>query len=91
MHEHGKDSEDCKQMFALLSEYLDAELPAKTCAEIEAHLAGCPPCIEFLESLKRTVRMCHCYEAAEMPGPLSDEVRERLLSAYRKTLSSPDG
>jgi RNA polymerase sigma-70 factor (ECF subfamily) len=80
-------SDDCKQIFALLSEYLDAELNPESCEDIQAHLAGCPPCIEFLESLKRTVRLCHNCESAEAPAPLGPETREKLLAAYRKSLS----
>ena len=37
-HEPGQHSESCKEVFALLSAYLDAELPAQTCEEIQAHL-----------------------------------------------------
>jgi len=83
--ESGEHHDDCKQVFALLSEYLDAELSPATCEEIQAHLAACPPCIEFLESLKRSIRLCHQCESAEAP-PLASEAREQLLAAYRKTL-----
>jgi anti-sigma factor (TIGR02949 family) len=85
--EPDKHSDDCKQIFALLSEYLDAELNPENCEDIKAHLAGCPPCIEFLESLKRTVRLCHNCEPAGAPSPLGPETREQLLAAYRKSLS----
>jgi anti-sigma factor (TIGR02949 family) len=84
--ESGEHQDDCIQVFALLSQYLDAELNPASCEEIQAHLAGCPPCIEFLESLKRTIRLCHHCEAAEAPPPLAPEAREQLLAAYRKTL-----
>ena len=39
---------ECARVFALLSEYLDQELPAATCDELEQHLGGCPQCIEFI-------------------------------------------
>jgi anti-sigma factor (TIGR02949 family) len=81
-----KHNDDCKQVFALLSEYLDAELPDQSCEELRAHLADCPPCIEFLDSLKRTIGLCHCCEPVENPAPLSPETRERMLAAYRKSL-----
>ena len=84
--EPDQHSDDCKRVFALLSEYLDAELNPESCEDIKAHLAGCPPCIEFLESLKQTVRLCHNCEAAETPSPLDPEAREQLLAAYRKSL-----
>jgi anti-sigma factor (TIGR02949 family) len=77
----------CKEVFALLSEYLDAELPAESCEEIRAHLAHCPPCIEFLESLKRTITLCKGCEQGDAPPPLSPEAREQLRAAYRKSLA----
>jgi len=82
-HHHG---EECKQVFALLSEYLDAELPAESCEEIRAHLADCPPCIEFLDSLQRTVNLCRDRESAGKPAPLSPEARDRMLAAWRNSL-----
>lgn len=76
--------ESCKKMFALLSEYLDLELPAETCREIAAHMAGCEPCTEFTESLRKTIELCRGYQPREMPGPLAREARQRLLDAYHK-------
>jgi len=87
-HEHHGD---CREVFALLSEYLEAELPAATCQEIEAHLADCPPCIEFLHSLKRTVELCHGCEAGPQPPPLGPEAREQLASACRAMLARRGG
>jgi anti-sigma factor RsiW len=79
-------SEKCKEVFSLLSEYLNLELPPEACQEIEAHLAGCPPCIEFAESLRRTVDLCRNYRQTEMPAPIGSKAREQLLDAYRKML-----
>ncbi|MEK7404022.1 MAG: zf-HC2 domain-containing protein [Acidobacteriota bacterium] len=76
---------NCKQVFALLSEYLDAELPEETCEEIAAHLEGCPPCIEFLESLRRTIALCREHRPVELPAPLTEQARAELLAAYRKS------
>jgi anti-sigma factor (TIGR02949 family) len=87
--ETGKhDKERCREIFALLSEYLDQELSAQSCAEIEAHLAGCPPCIEFLSSLKQTVRLCQECEEQEKPRPLGAAEREKLLDAYRSFVAA---
>ncbi len=83
LHVH---DERCKEIFALLSDYLNLELPEDACREVEQHLAGCPPCIEFAESLRRTVELCRNYHPAEMPDPISRGAREQLLDAYRKML-----
>jgi len=78
----------CREIFASLSEYIEFELPPDACREIEQHLAGCPPCIEFTESLRRTVELCRRYRPAELPGPLALEARSRLESAYRDMLAA---
>jgi len=84
-HQHAAE---CRRIFALLSEYLDAELPGDTCEEITAHLQGCPPCVEFLESLRKTVELCRAIQAGEQPGPLSQAVRRQLRALYQKALAA---
>jgi anti-sigma factor RsiW len=72
----------CKRIFAMLSEYLDAELPVKNCRELELHLKGCPPCIAYLKSLSDTVEACRQYRVQKVRPP-SKKVREALRSALR--------
>jgi RNA polymerase sigma-70 factor (ECF subfamily) len=76
--------ENCKEVFAMLSQYLDLELPESACREIEQHLAGCAPCEEFVESLRKTVALCKEYEPHTLPPPLSDTARRELEEAWRK-------
>lgn len=84
-HQH---NEKCREVFALLSDYLNVELPPQACQEIAAHIAGCPPCIEFAESLRKTVQLCRLYQPAELPEPIGQEARAQLLEAYRRMLAS---
>lgn len=72
----------CKRMFAMLSDYLDADLPVKNCRELQRHLKGCEPCIAYLESLKNTIEACRRYQVRKIPAP-SKKVREALLAALR--------
>jgi hypothetical protein len=69
----------CKRIFAMLSEYLNEELPVKNCRELKRHLQGCEPCIAYLESLKRTVEACRRYKVRKVPPP-APKVREALLA-----------
>ena len=80
--------ENCKEVLTLLSDYLDFELPPEACDQIEHHLAECSPCVEFAESLKKTVELCRSFETREMPRPLSDEARADLEKAWKKMLSA---
>ena len=72
----------CREMFAALSDYLDEELPADLCREIEQHMGGCRPCETFLDSLRETVRRCQEFR----PDGCAAKVKE-LVKAYRKAQS----
>jgi anti-sigma factor RsiW len=87
MSEH-QHSPECQEIFALLSQYLDLELPPDACRAIEAHIRDCAPCVEFAESLKKTIALCHQYSPAEVPAPLNEESRSELEAAYRKMLEA---
>jgi anti-sigma factor RsiW len=80
-------TEECQHVFELLSEYLDRELPPEACDEIEAHIAGCEPCVAFVNSLKKTIRLCRGYQSNEQPSPLCAEAKEDLAAAYRMMLA----
>ena len=80
------DHTDCKKIFARLSEYLDVELPDGDCERIKEHLAGCPPCVEFVESLRKSVELCRTYDHDSRPAPMSPDVRAELERVWRKAL-----
>lgn len=77
---------ECKQIFAMLSEYLDRELPADLCETIDSHIAGCPPCVEFVKSLEKTVAYCRGADLPGTPRPLSAEKLEELRQAYERSV-----
>ena len=84
-------SDRCKEIFAILSEYLDMELAPASCQELESHLEGCRPCIEFVESLRKSIGLCREYSPAELPKPLSEEAHHELQKAYERMLSTRKG
>jgi len=84
------DSE-CKQLFALLSEYVDHELPAETCEQMRAHIAHCPPCVECVNSLERSIDLLHGHRAGAAPGPLPEAARAELREAYRRMRAARGG
>ena len=78
---------DCSRVFALLSEYLDRELPPGDCTELEEHLSGCPECIEFVESLRRSVELCHQFGKCQPLPAIAPQAMSDLREAYRKMLA----
>ena len=74
----------CKQIFAALSQYLDGDLPAKHCRDLERHLKDCKPCLAYLENLKTTIQACRKLRVTKIPRP-SARVRRALAEAARKS------
>ena len=82
---------DCKTIFEMLSQYLDQDLPAATCDELERHIRDCARCVEFVESLKRSIQLCRQYETAEQPPALPASLRLSLSRAYKEMLARTHG
>ena len=79
---------ECKDIFALLSEYLDEELPDDICGQIDSHISACPPCVDFVESLKKSIELTRALHPSDAPGPLPEEARAQLQAAYQKMLAA---
>ena len=86
-HDSAHGTENCRDIFAGLSAYLDGELTPEARRELEEHLCGCPPCVEFVESLRCTVDLCHKFQPEAKPSSMSAEARDQLLAACRKMLA----
>ena len=70
----------CQEMVDFLMAYLDGELPAIQVTEFEGHMNMCPPCVDYLNTYKRTVELGK--QACEDPaGPVPDAVPDRLVEA----------
>ncbi len=78
---------DCSHVFALLSQYLDRELEAPSCAELEEHLSDCPECVRFVQSLKRSMQLCHQLGKCTPPQNVNGEVMASLRRAYEQMLA----
>ncbi|HPT28337.1 MAG TPA: zf-HC2 domain-containing protein [Bryobacteraceae bacterium] len=88
-HEHGHNSKDphCLEVFARLSAYLDGELTAGDCADVEAHIADCPPCVEFLQGLRKSIEASHHFKTPAEPDPVDEQMRARLQKAWTDALA----
>jgi len=86
-HKHGAKDPACLEIFARLSEYLDGDLSAGDCAEVEAHIADCPPCVEFLKGLRNSVEASHRFRTPAAPGPVDEQMRARLQKAWSDALA----
>jgi len=78
---------ECRRIFEMLSEYLDRDLPDDVCQDIDSHIAGCSPCVEFVESLKKSMHLCRSCKSMDEPGPLDPAARDELYAAYKKAVA----
>jgi anti-sigma factor RsiW len=90
-HVHSSADPACLEIFARLSDYLDGELTAADCDAIQAHIRDCPPCIDFVASLRRSIEAAQHLGCEERPAALSAETCERLRAAWAESLRRRGG
>ncbi len=70
------DHEKCKELFSVLSEYIDKELDKKDAEKIKAHLESCECCNDCVSSLKKTIEICsNFFKEKKVPETLSERLR----------------
>jgi anti-sigma factor RsiW len=74
-HPHGT----CRELLGQLSDYVDGDLEAALCAELEAHLAGCPDCRVMVDTMRRTITLYRTQAAVDLPS----DVEERLYRVLK--------
>lgn len=70
----------CRQAVELMAGYLDDALAAQDRTRLEAHLADCPHCSEYLAQLRVTIETLGRAE----PDDLPDHALDELVSLYRR-------
>jgi len=70
---------ECRRAIDLLVDYIDGSIAPTEREHLLKHFADCPPCLEFLESYKRTSQLCKQTLLREAPK----EVGERLTTFLR--------
>jgi anti-sigma factor (TIGR02949 family) len=73
---------NCKSVVDLLQALLDGELAEADEQDLRAHLEGCPPCIEFVNTYRKTSDLCRKVLQREMP----EELANRLTSFLRERI-----
>ena len=69
----------CQEVVDIVSDYLEGLVDEATRQEIEAHLALCPGCAEYLRQMRSTLRTL-----GHIPlDTLSDAAKQDLTAAFR--------
>jgi anti-sigma factor RsiW len=69
----------CRELVAQFSDYIDGELEAALCAQLEAHLARCPNCRVMVDTVRKTITLYHAQGGSELPS----DVQDRLYRVLR--------
>lgn len=72
----------CSEVQRLLFDYAQGNLEEEKARRLEKHLSDCPPCLEFVESYKKTVSACrqHGKPKTEMPPELKKKLSDFIAN-----------
>ena len=81
-------SKECRELFANLSEYLDARVEPQTCDQITAHIEACPACVAFLKDLRAAIDRCRSLDIPCDPA-VAGRMRVMMTREYLRLLGTP--
>lgn len=81
LEEPAKRREECREIFANLSDYLDGELKPENCDKMRRHIEACPTCLVFIKDLKMAIDRCRTFEAGHQGDP-APALRRLLTEEY---------
>ncbi len=70
----------CRDAVALMTAYLDGELAGRDRDRLDAHLAGCPHCAEYLAQLRVTIDALGRADVED----LGDDALREFVGLYRR-------
>jgi anti-sigma factor RsiW len=70
----------CRQAVEMVTDYLDAALAPRDRERLEAHLADCPHCTEYLAQIRATIAAAGRVE----PDDLDPRALDELVALYRR-------
>jgi len=79
---------ECRELFANLSEYLDARVEPRTCEQMKAHIERCPACIAFLKALRAAIDRCRAFEIT-CDADVAHRMRSLMTQEYLRLIGKP--
>lgn len=70
----------CRDAVALMTDYLDGALSRRDASRLEAHLAACPHCHEYLAQIRTLIASSGQVE----PDDLAPDALDDLVALYRR-------
>ena len=69
----------CQELVELVTNYLEGALGERDLRAFEAHIAGCDGCTEYVEQMRRTIRVI----GTLTPNDLTQAAETALLQSFR--------
>jgi anti-sigma factor RsiW len=79
----------CKESLAHICGEMDEHIDSPKCREIKKHLAACPSCAAYLDSLKKTIRLYREYPCPKLPGRCRQELLATLKAKALRRQTRP--
>jgi len=84
----GRRPDECRDLFANLSEYLDGKVEPVACDQMRGHIEACPSCVAFLRDLRAAIDRCRSLEFSCDPA-VAPRLRTILTREYLRMLVMP--
>jgi len=72
---------ECRDLFAGLSEYLDGRVESRSCEEMRVHIEKCPACIAFIKDLRAAIDRCRSFQVTCDPT-VAQRMRALMTQEY---------
>jgi len=76
---------DCDEVLNQLSEYVDGDVRAELCRQIEEHLALCRGCKVEVDTVRKIIMIYRDNSPGELPVRVSAALESALAKEYRRT------
>ena len=74
----------CKEMLAVLNEYVDGTIDPAICEEFEKHMAGCNPCQVVVDNIRKTITLYQNGRPYDLPDKFREQLHDMLRARWRQ-------
>ena len=78
---------ECRELFANLSEYIDARMEPSSCEQMRAHIESCPACVAFLTDLRAAIDRCRTLDTI-CNVQLASRMRAMMTQEYLRMIQA---
>jgi anti-sigma factor RsiW len=80
---------DCKEVLDQLSDYVDDEVRAELCRQIDEHLARCGNCKIHVDTVRKMILLYHIEANVETPVVVTQRLQRAMDNVYASPPEPP--